>query len=175
MSWMQYLAVSRSFSSIENRPTRFRMRDEYLLPRFGGTQDNEESEEAATGTCEPRRAEQPIRPEAKGSAMQNTIAETENTAPATPQAAYPGGRWRIWRNPFGHTVPAKPAAAPVQTEMRLDAVKVVRNDLTDTDLLLIARPAATDTGERAAKRVRRTNKNERSGLLGRVQQLFAGF
>jgi hypothetical protein len=176
MSWMQYLAVSRSFSSIENRPTRFRMRDEYLLPRFRGSQEPEESQEsAAAGFNETGRSEESNCAEVKGSAMQNKIAETVNAPSVSHSAAYPGGRWRIWRNPFGQTAPAKAAAAPVQTELRLEAVKVVRNDLTDSDLLLISKPEPSDSIGRAGRRARRAEKGARPGLLERVQQFFAGF
>ena len=175
MSWMQYLLVSRSFSSIENRPTRFRMRDEYLLPRFGSGQDIEEHQETAASVSEAGPAEKSDRAQAKGSAMQNNIAETANAPSTTPQAAYPGGRWRIWRNPFGQTAQTKPAETPVQTELRLDAVKVVRNDLTDTDLLLVTKPEAGEPTGRPAKRARRTDSKTRTGLIERVQQFFAGF
>ena len=176
MSWMQYLAVSRSFSSIENRPTRFRMRDEYLLPRFSHTQDSEESQESAgAGVSEPGQTDESNRAEMKGSAMQNNVVETVNESAASPQAAYPGGRWRIWRNPFGQASTAKAASTPVQTELRLETVKVVRNDLTDSDLLLISPQTPAGEPNRASGRARRTDANTRPSLLGRVQQLFSGF
>lgn len=176
MSWMQYLAVSRSFSSIDNRPTRFRMRDEYLLPRFSRTQDSEESQESAgAGVSEPGQSDESNRAQVKGSAMQNNIVETVNDATTSPQSAYPGGRWRIWRNPFGLISTAKAATTPVQTELRLETVKVVRNDLTDSDLLLLSPQAPTGAPNRGSDRARRTDKNTRPGLLGRMQQFFAGF
>ena len=175
MSWMQYLAVSRSFSSIENRPTRFRMRDEYLLPRFGGTQDSEESHESAAGPSESGQAEELKCAQVKGHAMQNKIAQRAPETPTTPQPANPGGRWRIWRNPFGHVSKAKAAETPVQTELRLDAVKVVRNDLTDSDLLLVAPPQRAGASKRDAGQTRRTDEKNRAGLLGRVQEFLAGF
>jgi hypothetical protein len=176
MSWMQYLAVNRSFSSIDNGPTRFRMRDAYLLPRFSRTQDTEESEESAgAGVSEPGQTDESNRAQAKGSAMQNHIVEKVSESPASTPAAFPGGRWRIWRNPFGQTAAAKAAATPVQTELRLESVKVVRNDLTDSDLLLISPQAPAGAPHHAVGRTRRTDGNERKSLLGRVQQLFAGF
>jgi hypothetical protein len=176
MSWMHYLAVSRSFSSIDNRPTRFRMRGEYLLPRFSGTQDSEESQESVgAGARETGQTDESNRAEMKGSAMQNNIVETVNETIASPQTAYPGGRWRVWRNPFGQTSTAKAASTPVQTELRLETVKVVRNDLTDSDLLLVSPQAPAGAIDRASGRDRRTNAKTRPSLLGRVQQFFAGF
>jgi len=173
MSWMQYRADSRSFSSSENRPTRFRMRDEYLLPRFGGQQDDEESQETAAGVSEPGSGEQPKRAQQKGSAMENKIAEAVTANPPQPPAAYPGGRWRFWRNPFNHATTAKSAPMPVQTELRLETVKVVRNDLTDSDLLLVSPQSPDAAPSSAGERARRTEKKQ--ALLGRLQQFFAGF
>ena len=176
MSWMQYLAVSHSFSSIDNRPTRFRMRDEYLLPRFSRTPDSEVTQESAgAGVSEPGQTEESNRAEMKGSAMPNNIVEPVNESAASTQAAYPGGRWRIWRNPFGQNSTTKAAATPVQTELRLEAVKVVRNDLTDSDLLLISPQPPVGAPNRAGGWTRRTDGNERRSLLRRVQQLFSGF
>lgn len=176
MSWMQYLAVSRSFSSIDNRPTRFRMRDEYLLPRFSGTQDSEELQESAgAGVSEPGQTDESNRAQVKGSAMQNNTAETVNETVASTQAAYPGGRWRIWRNPFGQVSTAKAAETPVQTELRLESIKVKRNDLTDSDLLLVSPQAPAGAPRRASGRSNRTDGNEGKSLLGRMQQFLAGF
>ncbi len=104
--------------------------------------------------------------------MENKIAETVAANPPQPPAAYPGGRWRLWRNPFNPASAAKLAPTPVQTELRLEAVKVVRNDLTDSDLLLVSPESPAAGPNRAGERARRTGKN---GLLGRVQQFFAGF
>ena len=50
--------------------------------------------------------------------------------------AYPLGRWTLRVNPFKSG--AKPVAPGVQGELSLDKVKVVRNDLTDSDLELVA-------------------------------------
>jgi hypothetical protein len=51
----------------------------------------------------------------------------------------------------------------------------VRNDLTDSDLLLISKPEPSDSIGRAGRRARRADKGARPGLLERVQQFFAGF
>jgi hypothetical protein len=177
MSWMQYLAVNRSFCSIDNRPTRFRMRDEYLLPRFSHPQETEDSQDSiGASVSESGQTDEANRAQVKGSAMQNNnIVETVSKTVSSAPNAHPGGRWRIWRNPFGQTAAAKAAPTPVQTELRLESVKVVRNDLTDSDLLLISPQAAAGAPHRADSRTRRTDGNERKSLLGRVQQLLAGF
>jgi hypothetical protein len=51
--------------------------------------------------------------------------------------AYPLGRWTLKANPFKSST--KPAREPVvQGELSLDKVKVIRNDLSDSDLELVA-------------------------------------
>ena len=51
--------------------------------------------------------------------------------------AYPLGRWTLKSNPFKSA--SKPGGAPVvQGELSLDKVKVLRNDLSDSDLELVA-------------------------------------
>ena len=66
---------------------------------------------------------------------------------AAPKQAFPQGRWTIFRNPFGGaTAKSKAAEAPVQGELSLDAVKPVRNDLSDSDLevIRVSRPAPVE-------------------------------
>src|SRR6185295_13975997 len=56
-----------------------------------------------------------------------------------PKQAFPLGRWTMPKNPFvGKFAPHKQVKEPVQCELSIDAVKVVRNDLSDADLEVIA-------------------------------------
>ena len=50
--------------------------------------------------------------------------------------AYPMGRWTLKANPFKSA--SRPATPVVQGELSLEKVKVVRNDLSDSDLELVA-------------------------------------
>jgi hypothetical protein len=77
------------------------------------------------------------RPETEPAAT--AIAVTRNE----PQHAYPLGRWTVFKNPFSRKG-APRQAAPVQGELSLDTLKVVRNDLSDADLEIIraAEPVA---------------------------------
>jgi hypothetical protein len=59
--------------------------------------------------------------------------------------AYPLGRWTLKANPFKSS--SKPAGQPVvQGELSLDKVKVVRNDLSDSDLELVAATRRAEQG-----------------------------
>lgn len=62
-----------------------------------------------------------------------------------PVAAYPRGRWTLFKNPFVKcSKPAVPAA-PVQGELLLDLVRPVRNDLCDSDLEVVPARATVAT------------------------------
>ncbi len=60
------------------------------------------------------------------------------TGSDVPTAAYPLGRWTLFKNPFVKRSSAPPApVAPVQAEMMLELVRPIRNDLSDSDLELV--------------------------------------
>ena len=67
------------------------------------------------------------------------------TIPATPK---PQPNWTSKLNPFLHRAPEPKNERPVvQTELSLDTVKVVHNDLTDADVEIVpmkSRPAPPD-------------------------------
>ena len=74
------------------------------------------------------------------------LTTAEPVAPGANQTAhgavghrFPLGRWTMFRNPFSKSSkPANPPAGPVQGELWLDLVKPVRNDLTDSDVVVVA-------------------------------------
>ena len=75
-----------------------------------------------------------------------TEHETKTEAASVPRV--PLGRWTSMRNPFAAKPAPKTEATMVQTEMRLDAVKPVRNDLSDADLELVpARQSELEAAE----------------------------
>jgi len=55
-----------------------------------------------------------------------------------PPQAYPRGRWTVFRNPFVKRGKSVEPTPPVQGELLLDLVKPVRNDLSDSDLEVVA-------------------------------------
>ena len=68
--------------------------------------------------------------------MESQTAQGEAKDAGRGMNAYPLGRWTLRVNPF-KTAP-KPARTGVQGELSLEKVKVVRNDLSDSDLELVA-------------------------------------
>ena len=58
--------------------------------------------------------------------------------PASPAESKRGVRWAHKLNPFRAAADARPSApVPVQTELSLEAVKVVHNDLADADIEMV--------------------------------------
>lgn len=80
------------------------------------------------------------------------VAAPAAVKPVSDRPAFPRGRWTLFKNPFSKAGKTKTTTAPVQTEMRLDLVKPVRNDLSDSDLEVVrvqSRPAV-EVAERLA-------------------------
>ena len=134
MALMDLLTVGRSLSEVRDRPHRFKVLSGGL-PKFGkpgAPAANRDFEVAAAlgvgNEARPERA-------ASDTMKTETIAEEKKQANSAPMHAFPAGRWTLNR------FKASPASAPrptVQGELLLDKVKPVRNDLSDSDLELVA-------------------------------------
>src|SRR5687767_2722514 len=77
-----------------------------------------------------------------------TAQASEKPAKKSGPNAYPLGRWTLKANPFKSSTRPRPEPV-VQGELSLDKVKVIRNDLSDSDLELVAgekRNEAEDKG-----------------------------
>ncbi len=79
--------------------------------------------------------------------MKTEITEAgEKVEKTSGMNAYPLGRWTLKANPFKSSIrPARPPG--VQGELSLEKVKVVRNDLSDSDLELVAASKEAKVGE----------------------------
>jgi hypothetical protein len=138
MGLMQLLTVGRSLSEARDRPHRFKVLSR-AMPTFGHSMVMD------------------AKPEMKGVAgltdsgeeiMKAEDAQTAGKAAGSGMNAYPLGRWTLRVNPFKSS--SKPGRAPVvQGELSLDKVKVVRNDLSDADLELVAVARRAKTGDGA--------------------------
>ncbi len=149
MGLMQLLTVGRSLDRISDEPSRYKMTQQTLLPKFGSVNATEVRARGLSETKNPV-----IAPAAAGkakaasatarndrikmNAVQQEMERKAAPVSAAPKPAFPRGRWTLFRNPFAKA--PKPEAvtrAPVQSELLLDAVKPVRNDLSDSDLELV--------------------------------------
>ena len=172
---MRLLGTSDVFGRILDRPSRYRLSQQTMLPKFGSEKQPEVSVARAPA---PRGS--PFVPASQGGSQLPATASTAegglwnrifrrrknktmNTVEADPslasasapsklEHAFPFGRWTLFKSPFNR-VPAvtpmsKSDAGPVQGELLLDAVKPVRNDLSDSDLEVVEL-AARKTGPTA--------------------------
>jgi len=156
MSLMQLLTVGRSFGSVEDGPSPYRMIQENLLPKFGAADRSEMKRppveaSVAAGPSDPRGPagwpDAPKRSETKMNATETQVQAAPGASAPPPPHAYPLGRWTIMRNPFHRRAAAPKSPSLVQGELSLDAVRPVRNDLNESDLEVIparAQPGVSD-------------------------------
>ena len=153
MSLMHLLAVGKSIRNIKDHPSRYRVTRDKLLPKFGSAEDHEASAPmpgAANVATEvengPPAAQAPPPALPGETESESDAVETQTTSPpevVKSPLAYPRGRWTLMKNPFARKPDSRTDKAPVQAELSLDAIKVVRNDLSDADLEVVpARPGS---------------------------------
>ena len=152
MSLMQLLAVGRSLRNVKDHPSRYKMIQANLLPKFSGTKEAEKrvGDQAPTATPVREKSTNAVREavqefKKKENSMNAIVEEPKAEAPLASVCAKtpsPSPHWRFVRNPFTRKDPAKMKEEPEQAELALDLVKPLRNELNDSDLevLSVAKP-----------------------------------
>ena len=170
---MKLLSVSKSFAGGRNQPGRYKMAEQGLLPKFAPMgrpvslapkrkSDEPPSIQGANGT-----------PNAPPNSLQffqvpEPVVKPVNAAAPTPRAARfaadVSANWfRLGSQPLLNRPAGKSKhTTTTQAELSLDAVKPVRNDLSDSDLQIV--PAKTGIEPDASKR--RTPRLLRPELTG---------
>ena len=168
MSLINLLAASRSFGKVESEPTRYRMRQGRLLPKFGPRAVSEPRPHwLSTGESvgsRPQGGREEPRYRRRESASGKAAAPASAPVPRPPPPGVPqvpmhhlGSErrrrrgilgWFLRRrgarpSPFGRS-----AHEPVQGELRLESVRPVRNDLSEADFELERPPGATPEPKR---------------------------
>ena len=195
MSLIKLLSVSQSLVGGRNQPGRYKMADQNLLPKFAPvgrpislaprrkpqealTQN--ESDKAKPWTRASGIESAPGDPEldlihGKTSPLAGSTAEVVTTVstkppPAVCVNAIPAStNWfRLRNNPFG-TQPAEKTNSLLlaQPGLSLDAVKPVRNDLSDADLEVVSGKPETKHSGAQKPRGRRWFRAELTGLAWR--------
>jgi hypothetical protein len=159
MSLVQLLAVGRSIRSIKDQPSRYRMTQENLVPRFSSAKESVERPALETPDQPVGRTGPPpiqrLMPQRKAKAER----KSEKSAPGRPRPsrklwvlltkatrkAYSFGCWLLARSPFRRCAAEKVGPSVVQAELRLETVRVVRNDLQDADLEILPVPESAGT------------------------------
>jgi len=178
MSLMHLLAVGRSIGTIRDQPTRYKMTQQNLLPRFGPVkEENEsapESRELGSGTSESlARKEHQNAPEGKAGVKeerqdtkaasgveaeekmtQQIFEQRKNSAERLSGVSGPvrkvASPWMGW-SLLNNPFKSgrRKGSGPVQGELALDMIRPVRNDLNDTDLEIIASARRASLSERS--------------------------
>ena len=138
MSLCRLLTAGKALTTLRDAPSSYQMRPKALLPRFGKGGDPFTSAKAPT----------PLAGETKPA-----------TPPAACHSSWPLAWLSKWfgsqRRSSGESRPQPTRVAgkisgrlatPVQAELSLDNVKVVRNTLHEADLTLVARGGTPSTG-----------------------------
>jgi hypothetical protein len=147
MGLMQLLAAGRSLGKIADQPSRYKMVQQGLLPRFGSVKAPEERAPGVGAVGNQVIAKTELKQSSLGfvttandrkkmNAVQSKSQEVTIPKTAVPRTAFPLGRWTLFKNPFSKSKP-KTTEAGLQSELSLDMVKPVRNDLSDADLELV--------------------------------------
>jgi len=173
---MRLLTVGRSLATIKDQPSRYRMTQQNLLPKFGPSNRPEAAaaplQPTPTAAAKGEKIKQwPSSQKEVPTTKKKMSAEALNKAEAdepsvsaptdASQAAFPAGRWSGMRNPFGARKREESQRAPTQGELSLDMVKPVRNDLSDADLEVVPRGQRPAENEISAP----TERHETVGYL----------
>lgn len=152
MGLSQLLAASRTVRNVRDQPARFKMTQQNLLPKFGARAEGSPAADDAGVVEKMELMPAPVQPVAKAPVVpeENVVARTE-AGPAKAAAFVeatkklrPFGSWSLFRNPFRKGETRKMVTAPAQSELSLDLVRPVRNDLSEVDFELgrMPQPAA---------------------------------
>ena len=183
MSLMKLLSVSHSFVGGRNQSGRYKMAEQSLLPKFAPVgrpislapirdpavapaqhkSDKTESATSAPGFASANPMPAVEYPPGKTPSFVGPMARTIAAVTPQPSAAVclnavpASTNWfRFGKNPFTHLRTERTGPqTPVQTELSLDAVRPVRNDLSDADLEVVpVKPAMEPPGKQKPARAR---------------------
>ncbi len=149
MSLMHLLVAARSLKTVKDEPSPYRMKQANLLPKFAVKKAERELETRSLGPNAvisapagmPAVPARTVTAPAGTPAVQAGVPRLPARMPAVPvRDAHRAERvqseqrvihgWKSLRNKFRRSAPAK--RMPVQTELLLDGVRVVRNDFQET-------------------------------------------
>ena len=182
MSLVRLLTAGKSLVSFADPESRYRMRKKSLLPKFGSPENPFIARSVSKSTQNPSGQTPPdqfrlstLSPAEEAAANLKETTRLPSVAPA-PEASVPSKAattTSLWGringmirtlNPFARrTRRASPATSrvprfdgqPVQAELSLDRVKVVRNDLNDADVEIVPVKPETSPTPAAAMAARR--------------------
>ena len=170
MSLLKFLSAGKSLDGLKDCTARYRMRHPGSMPKFGSGKNpfQAKSERLQAAASRPAESCQQVDSPTAPAVNPAEPKETASVAPAvTPAPTVSAGKHKpsrsllsgilvsirsVLRKPWSKAPrpPRRPVARPpVQAELSLDCVKVLRNDLSDADLEVVA--ARAESIQAAAK------------------------
>lgn len=154
MSLVRLLTSGKALTVLRDLPSAYRMRREALLPKFGSGANPFTSDDQVSHT---------------GAAVVTREAVADERSPR--KTIWPWKKAPVQRNggamaETGHArkSPVRDVRLPVQAELSLDQVKVMRNDLHGSDVDLVSRSIGTEKSYQqvAANLMSRANAAEQA-------------
>ena len=178
MRLLNLLTVGNSFSSIEDHPSRYKMRRENLLPHFGDAEPADAARDSnrsilnlpapSAAACGPLRAQDLFPSKARSGALPMSKSKTVAEARPPASCADPAGRWFVKHalSPSQDSA-VRPEAVPVQRNLPWEDFPVARNDLSEADVEVVPVPRKPEPARAPASP--RTAPTSSGSLLGRMK------
>jgi len=165
MKLMRFLAAGRTLVGIKTDSGRYKVSGKHLLPAFGagrrnpfGSRPEPTAKPVAASAIAQPATPTPVVPESVSSSEPSWLSVTIGSGVEATRRAFS----KILSFPRKAKSPPVPRfpKAPVQCELSLDRVRVVRNDLSDADLEVVPaqrqkapslQPSVTGTDQAGAK------------------------
>src|SRR6266540_2597160 len=177
MSLLKLLSVSKSFTTGKNQPGRYRMAEQGLLPKFapvgrpvslapegkigelpqqGGSTFSAVDDPRSTATLSLRQSCERHSPYAQPDWQSITPLAADSRGAVCANAVSASINWfRLRKNSVRNGQVEKPISpVPVQAQLALEAVKPVRNDLSDVDFEVVPLTAMKKSMEQKSGRLR---------------------
>src|ERR1043166_5278523 len=152
MSLVRLLTAGKSLVGIQASRSRYRSVDPRAMPKFGSEKKTDVARESEAKLRVEKSNVKSSRSKVSRAAEKNVGATqaAEKTPVAVARDARGSGWVSQWGSKLSSLVSQKPTRSalprfngvPVQGELSLDNIKVVRNDLSDADLEVVARKVA---------------------------------
>jgi len=137
MSLARLLTAAKALTTFDESPTAYRVRRAALLPKFGLASDPFASGQKVETVRTPEQAA--VAPVAGGSPRGSIWPWKRQSRKQKPPSDA--------RPPLPlNAGPGRTVRTPVQCELSLEKVKVIRNDLRESDVAVVARAGGTEAG-----------------------------
>ncbi len=169
MSLLRLLTAGKSLVGMEDPAPRYRVTRQRLLPKFGSRKN------PFRGASQPGPV-QPAPAPARARGWRRILLGIDERAERLAESA---GRWKVkldsmlptWGKKAARPAIARFAKLPVQEELSLERIRVVRNDLSDADLEIVVAGQPSGAKPRVRGAADKTRGHTSGVLTGAGQNL----